>query len=446
LPEGELIASSEQAGSIAAIIGPYYAVAARAAPRAGVRPGDSMSDPDNPSRRRPPTIDLTAQEVETEQAPPSGGGAPGAARPSARWSFFAGAPASQAIAAGAGAVIAAAIIAILWSAGIIPSRDSVAPPQSVQATPEISTQLNKIQSELQTRAPVSAPDPALTSRLAALEAQSKTLTDSLAALNRRLDDVAVAAKSAGEHADAASAAAKSAGEHADAASAAAKQSAQTSRSVAQSAVQRSDLDALSGRIAALDQKITALGNATAQQPTSTADRTARAALAAQALRAAVDRGAPYAAELAAVKSLGAAAADVAPLEPFAASGVPSAADLGRELAQLTPSLQKHVAGAPPSNASFLARLEDNAKNLVHVTPVDAPPPGDDPTSVIARLDIAAAHADIAAALADIARLPQPLQTLAAPWVQKAKARTAAIAAAQHIAADAFADLGKSDNQ
>ncbi len=413
-----------------------------------------MSDSDSPSRRRPPTIDLTAQEVETEAARPSDG-ARGTAQKSTRWNF-AGPTASQAIAAGAGAVIAATIIAILWSTGVIPSRNSVAPPQSVQATPDMSAQLNKIESALQARPP--APDPALLSRLAALEAQTKTLGDSLAALNRRLDDVAVAAKSAGERADTASAAAKSAGEHADAAtaaaknagaradsaSAAAKQTAQSAQTTAQSAVQHGDLDALSNRIAALDQKITALGNATAQQPTSTDDRAARAALAAQALRTAVEHGAPYRAELGAVKALGTPAAYVAPLEPFAASGVPSAADLGRELAQLTRSLQ-HATGTPPGNASFLSRLEDNAKNLVHVTPVDAPPPGDDPASIIARLNIDAAHADITAALADIARLPQRLQTQAAPWVQKAKARDAAIAAARHIAADALAGLGQSDS-
>lgn len=413
------------------------------------------SDPDSPSRRRPPTIDLTAQEVETEAARPSEG-APGTAQKSRRWNF-AGRTASQAIAAATGAVIAAAIIAVLWSTGIIPSRDSVAPPQSVQATPDVSAQLNKIESALQARPP--APDPALTSRLAALEAQTKTLSDSLTALNRRLDDVAVAAKSAGERADAASAAAKSAGERADAAaaaaknagqradsaSAAAKQTVQAAQTTAQSAVQRSDLDALANRIAALDQKITALGNATAQQPTSTDDRAARAALAAQALRNAVERGAPYAAELGAVKALGTPAADVAPLEPFAASGIPSAADLGRALAQLTPSLQ-HATGATPGNASLLSRLEDNAKNLVHVTPVDAPPPGDDPASIIARLNIDAAHADIAGALADIGRLPQPLQTQAAPWVQKAKARDAAVAATRRIAAAALAGLGQSDNQ
>jgi hypothetical protein len=400
-----------------------------------------MSEPDSPSpRRRPPTIDLTATEVETEQPRPSGG-EPGSAPKSARWTSG-GSIAPLAIAALAGVIVAAAIIAALWAAGIIPPAGAPETQRAEKSAPDVTAQLNKIESELQKRAP--APDPALLSRLAAAEAQNKTLGDSLAALNKRLDDIAVAAKSAGERADAAAAAAKTAGERADAASSAAKQTAQSTQAAAQSAVQRSDLDALQNRIAALERQIAAVGNAAAQQQRpSTDDRAARAALAANALRDAVERGAPYQTELAAMKALGTPQAATAALEPFATSGIPRATDLAHELAQLTPSLQR-AAGAPPAQTSLLGRLEDNAKNLVRVTPVDAPA-GDDPAAVIARLNVHAAHADLAAALTDIARLPQPAQTLAAPWVQKVNARNAALAAARRISAAALAALGKSNS-
>jgi len=385
------------------------------------------SEPDSPSRRRPPTIDLTAQEVKPEAARSSAGAEGAASQKSARWNFR-GAIAPQAIAALVGAIAAAAIIAALWAAGIIPPSRTPETQQAQKPAPDVSAQLNKIESELAKRAP--APDPALISRLAALEAQTKTLGDSIAALNKRLDDIAVAAKSAGERADAATAAAS--------------KTAQSAQSAAQSAVARSDLEALQNRIAALERQITAFGNAAAQQrPASTDDRAARAALAAAALRDAVERGAPFATELAAVKALGTPQAVIAPLEPFAANGVPSAADLAHELAQLMPSLQQ-VSGTPPAKTSFLARLEDNAKNLVRVTPIDAPA-GNDAAAVIARLNLDAAHADLTAALADIARLPQAAQTLAAPWVQKVNARNAAIAAARRIAADAVAGLGKANS-
>ena len=174
----------------------------------------------------------------------------------------------------------------------------------------------------------------------------------------------------------------------------------------------------------------------ARRAASADDRAARAAVAAEALRAVVERGAPYTAELATVKSLGADQTALAALEPFAAGGVPTATELAHELSQLTPSLQQ-ASGAPSSGGSFLGRLENNAKKLVRITPVDAPA-GEEPSAVVARLDADAARADIAAALADIARLPQSAKTLAEPWVAKANARAAAIAASRRIAADALA--------
>lgn len=259
--------------------------------------------------------------------------------------------------------------------------------------------------------------------MATLEAQTKTLSESLATINRRLDDIAVAAQSTRERADAAAEAAKGA---------------------AQNSVLRSELDALAGRIAALEQSVKTLSAAMARRAASADDRAARAAVAAEALRAVVERGAPYTAELATVKSLGADQTALAALEPFAAGGVPTAAALAHELSQLTPSLQQ-ASGAPSSGGSFLGRLENNAKNLVRITPVDAPA-SEEPAAVVARLDADASRADIAAALADIARLPQSAKPLAEPWVQKANARAAAIAASRRIAAGALAGLGNAGTQ
>jgi len=145
-----------------------------------------------------------------------------------------------------------------------------------------------------------------------------------------------------------------------------------------------------------------------------------------------------------VKSLGADQSTTAPLEPFAAAGVPAARALAHELASLTPALQQAAVPAA-SNSSFLDRLENNAQRLVRITPVDAPP-GDDAASVVTRVNVDAAHADIAAALADIAKLPDAAKPLAAAWVEKAQARNAAIAASKKLAADALAALSKPNPQ
>ena len=399
------------------------------------------SEPDSTPRRRPPTIDLTATEVDAEkpaaaQEPvaadtPSDGSssqqlgesAPGRPRSSVK---------TAVAGIAAGVILIAAIGAGLWFGGylppaLLPASPSAQPPNSA-AIADISARLNKIEGAIATQKPSPPPqsDPALVSRLAAAEATTKSQSDSLAALTRRVDDVAAAAQTA-------LAQAKNASTAAD-----------TAKSAAQTGVARSDLDALAARIAPLESTVKTLADAIKHETATADDRAARLTIAAEALRATVERGTPYQAELAAAKSLGADPSATAPLEAFAASGVPAAAVLGRELAGLVPALQQ-AAEPAASNGSFLSRLESNAQHLVRITPVDAPP-GDDPSSVAARIGVDAAHADIAAALADIAKLPDAAKPLAAAWVEKAQARNAAIAASRKLAADALAALSKPNPQ
>src|SRR5580704_19023665 len=353
-----------------------------------------MSESDSTPRRRPPTIDLTATEVDAEK--PAAG--PGASDPAATDAHpdtgqQAGEPTSSrprssvkaavaGIAAGAaGAIAVVAIGAGLWYGGyvppgLLPVSQNPQPPNTA-AIADISARLSKIEGAIATQkpSPPPQPDPALASRLAAAEAATKSLSDSLAALTHRVDDAAAAAQNA-------LAQAKSASTAADAA-----------KSAAQTNVARSDLDALAARIAPLESTVKTLADDIKHETATADDRAARLAVAAEALRATVERGTPYQAELAAAKSLGADPGATAPLEAFAASGVPAAAVLGRELAVFVPALQQ-AAEPAASNSSFLSRLESNAQHLVRITPVDAPP-GDDPASVVTRISVDAAHADIA---------------------------------------------------
>ena len=412
-----------------------------------------MSEPASTSRRRPPTIDLTATEVKPEK-PAANGGETGAADEAAARAEpdrgagrgFAGGIAASALGVLVGAAIVAAAGFGLWSAGMVPSRTAAPATTSANAN-AISAQLDKIQAELQSR----PGDTALSSRVATVEAQMKALNESLAALNRRLDDIAVTAKGARERADAAAATADRATQNASAASAAATSATQSAsaasaaaKGAAKNSVQESDLQALAARIAALEQSIKSLSAAATQKTASADDRAARAAVAAEALRATVERGAPYASELAAVKTFGADQSAVAALEPFASTGVPTEAELARALSELLPSLQPAPV-TPAADAGLLGRLESNAKNLVRITPVDAPTRAD-ASSVVAQLQADAAHADIAAALNDIARLAPPEKARAAAWVRKADARNAALAASRRIASDSLAALGHTATQ
>jgi hypothetical protein len=386
------------------------------------------SEPDSTSGPRPPTIELKATEVGVDK--PDAAPQPGAddatagdetqassARPAAG-SRAGGALLATSLAGLAGGVIAAVVIGTgLWFAGYIPPRaPAMAPSAGTPNDPaiaDLSARVAKIENAPQAQP---QPDPALASRLAAAEASAKSLGDQLAALNGRINDAAGAAQKAQAQAAAA----------------------------AQSGAARSDLDALNARVAALESTVKKLADDVAHQPRSADDRAARLTVAAEALRAAVERGAPFAAELGAVKSFGADADATAALEPFATAGVPSAAALADELASLGPALQQAIEPAADKN-SFLGRLETNARHLVTITPVDAPV-GDDPTSVVTRIAVDAGHGDIAAALADIAKLPDAAKPLAAAWLQKAQAREAAIAASRKLAADALAALTKPNPQ
>src|SRR5205823_5990634 len=147
-----------------------------------------------------------------------------------------------------------------------------------------------------------------------------------------------------------------------------------------------EIDALSKRIAALEQTVAGL------QKRTSGDHAARLSAAATALNAAVVRGETFSAELAALKALGADATALAALEPYAASSVASAASLSRELAALVPALSK-AAASPASGGSFLDRLLSHAGRLVRIRRVDDLA-GDDPATVLARLDNRAAQSDV----------------------------------------------------
>jgi hypothetical protein len=421
-------------------------------------------DSDNLASRRPPTIELAATEVASSaEEPPTG--AAGSADPRAAEDKAASSNASsssggnqqttgassgrlksQAAGALIGAVIMAAALAALWLTDLIPAREgtaghtlasNTAAPAPPSATPQQHQAPDRAPSQAQSQAQSQAPDlstrldkieraieaqrnePALGNRIGGVEAQAKSLGNDVAALQRRVDEIAASGQSAAKQADAAlntAAAAKSASEAAN-----------------KMEVQRGDFDALASRIMALESAVTGLAAATAP-----ADRAARVTIAAEALRAAVERGAPYQAELAALRTFGVDQKAIGPLEPFAASGIPSTAALARELDALTPALQQ-AAEPEAGDATLLGRLKANAEKLVRVTPAGAPV-GNDPAAVLGRTRFDAAHGDIAAALAGIEALPDSAKSLAAAWAKKAAAREAALAASRQIASDALAAL------
>jgi len=401
-------------------------------------PQDAQTEPQR-SKRRAPTIDLTATEVPERNAaaeaaapdseqPPSGSSTSGG--PPNAWMVRLG------IAAAGGAGLVVLLLLGLWLGGLLPighandntlkqqvaslqkqvselqSRPQVANGNAVQA---LSQRVDKIETTLAKLPPA---DANVADKLAAADNAMKALGLALTALSQRTSDAAGNAADARKAADAAMKAVSDL-----------RASMQTAAANSAS-VPRADLEALEKRVGALETQAKAAREAI--NKSSGNDNAARLAMSAAVLRDAVVVGAPYAAELAAVKALGGSDKALQPLEPFAKDGAPTARTLARELAALTPQMLK-IAGAPSPSADFLAKLEANAARLVRVRPVNAPQ-GKDAATVLARLDVDAANVDIAAAVADVAELPDKVRAPAEAWIAKAKARQAAVAAARQYAA------------
>jgi hypothetical protein len=196
-------------------------------------------------------------------------------------------------------------------------------------------------------------------------------------------------------------------------------------------------DALQKQVATIEQATQAAHKEIAQN--TAAASASRLTLAAATLRNTIVSGAPYEAELKKAQALGADAKQLAPLQRFAASGVPSDTKLAEQLRTLLPSLAQSAA-PEQATGSFIDRLRENAGRLVRVTPANAPA-GDEPSNVLTRLSLDAEHADIAAAMIDIQELPPDAQQKAADWIALVKARNETLAAARSFASNAAQSLG-----
>ena len=387
-------------------------------------------------KRVPPTIDLTVTEMpagaagpQQSEPPPTASEPPRAAREPLSIPAQKAPPAnsgsvSRYIAGAVGAVTMTVILFGLWLTGLLPVRYEAAPGSTQQlaadskAIDAFSQRVSKIEETISKMQ-------ASGERLTAAENTLKSLDIALAALNKRSDAAVANAAQGRARADEAMMAVNDL-----------RASVEATKS-SSGGISATDFDTLQQRIAALEQSARAAREEIAK--TSSGDSAARQALSAAALRDAVVSGAPFAAELAQAKSLGAIDKEISVLEPFAATGIPSPAALAQELHNLLPAMV-NLAGAQAPQGGFLERLQANAGKLVRIRPVDVPP-SDDPLAVLSRIENDVAKSDVAAALADLGKLPNPLRAPAQGWISKAQAREGALKAARQYAADAARAIG-----
>lgn len=385
------------------------------------RPEDTGPSPDpGRARREPPTIDLEATEVSTDSqntAPPSGAEPePSSPRPAASGS-------SALVAALSGAGAAALVLGAAWLAGwpATPAPPGPAPQINSAAIDDLSARLAGLEAKVSKPAAVATPEPAAAARADALEKSLATLRGELANQRAQSDRLVAAI---GEV-----------------------------KSAPREAAPLPDLSAINERISQVERAARAQNAETAKEVAKEIakesakpadDVPLRRIVAAALLDVLVRTGDPYSDALAAAKALAPNPDALKPLEVFAASGVPNAISLNRELLTLVPKLSPPAPDNPTTGSGIIDRLQAGAAKLVRIERSDAV--GSDRGAIVSRVTALALRNDFAEARRELKTLAPPDRAAAQAWLDRADARDAALAASRQFAAEATAALAKPDQK
>src|SRR6478752_1741933 len=369
------------------------------------KPEDTTPSPDSGRvKRAPPTIELEASEVsgETANADEPAQPEPAGREPAAPISPWV-------VAALSGAVAASLVICVGWLLGwpaVLPATSS-SPPFNATAIDDLTARVAGIEAKIgQPAAP--AADPAMAGRLEALEKSVASLRGDLVGLRAQSEKLAAGINDV--------------------------------KSAPRESAASVDLSAINERITQVERATRAQVSEIAQESAKPADDVPlRRVVAASVLDVSVRQGEPYVAALAAAKSLAENADALNPLDGFAASGVPSAASLSRELLTLVPKLSPAQENAT-SGSGIVDRLQSGAAKLVRIERTDGV--GNDRGAVVARVTAAALRNDFAEARRELKTLAPADRAAAQGWLDKADARDAALAASRQFASEAMAVLAK----
>lgn len=178
--------------------------------------------------------------------------------------------------------------------------------------------------------------------------------------------------------------------------------------------------AVDSRLGALEQSISAL---TSKVEAQAGQPKIALAIAASALKAAIERGSPFMPEIATFTAIAPDAPGLADLRAYAEKGVATRADL---LAETEAAAQAMIAAGnpPPADAGFFERLLSSAESLVSVRPIGAVEGAGVPETV-ARMEVALQAGDLARAVAEYETLPETAKAAGAAFADRIKARLAA---------------------
>lgn len=199
-----------------------------------------------------------------------------------------------------------------------------------------------------------------------------------------------------------------------------------------------DTSAIDARIAALETQLSASAqkaehadgaaagaaerlNALEARVSDTSGQTNMAlALAATGLKAALDRGGPFAAELDTYAAVAPASGDVESLRVAAAKGVPTVSVLASQFGDIAPKIIATTRDVD-TNAGILDRLWASAEGLVESRPVGMVE-GEGVEAITARIEAQLKAGDLSAAIAEWEKLPENAKAVSADFASTMKAR------------------------
>lgn len=195
---------------------------------------------------------------------------------------------------------------------------------------------------------------------------------------------------------------------------------------------------LAGKLEALESTVSGLQSEKATQDTASTDLARRLseaeaklneprddievarAIASAGLKAAIDRGGPFLAELDTLSRVIPDDPAVQSLRPFANTGVPSRAELTRSFPDVANAMLDTL-NQPDPNQGIFARLTDSALSLVKVHPVGNVE-GEGPEAKIARMEDKIRNGDLKGAALEWDGVPDPAKAASGDYKKSLDAR------------------------
>jgi len=325
----------------------------------------------------------------------------------------------------AGGLVALVVAGGLSYSGLLPSA-TVAPPQDNSAVAALESELASLREQVSGLGAAGTGDTALAERLEAVEQQAAGFASELDAVR---SEMAQGSGTPGEDAPTVDLA------PVNDRLAALENELQAMRDG------NSQQPAFDEQIGAMREEIAAVGEAQAadsgrletlerslDQLTARVDEAAESPstaiiIAASAVKAAIDRGAPFATELETYSTLNPDAPELEELAGMAASGVATRAQIAAESDAAANAM---IAASRPvdPDAGILDRLTASAMGLVQVRPVGMVE-GDGVPEIVARLDAAIQAGDYERALVEYENLPAEAKAAGEGFIAKVRAREAA---------------------